>query len=166
MKKNRNIKRNNAGFTLAEVLITVLILLIVTAIVATGMPMAQDAFDRAVDAANAETLLSTTVTILRGELSEAQYISGTGTRSLVYRSRGGVRTTLSSTDGTPIQINTGAGDVPLVTSETATERLHTEFADISYNDATGVFTVTDLCVVKNGAAVTTLGTFTVKTVNP
>ena len=54
-------KRLNSrtGFTLAEVLITVLILLMITAVVAGGMPVAANAYYKVVDAANAQVLLST-----------------------------------------------------------------------------------------------------------
>ena len=56
------------AFTLAETLITVLILLMVSAVVAGGIPAAANAYRKAVDAANAHVLLSTTVNALRSEL--------------------------------------------------------------------------------------------------
>lgn len=60
-----------AGFTLAETLVAVLILLMVSAVVAEGLPAAVSAYRKAVDASNAQILLSTTVDALRGELSTA-----------------------------------------------------------------------------------------------
>ena len=60
-----------AGFTLAETLVAVLILLMVSAVVAEGLPAAVNAYRKAVDASNAQILLSTTVDALRGELSTA-----------------------------------------------------------------------------------------------
>ena len=59
------------GFTLAETLIAVLILMMVSAIVAGAIPAASNAFTKAVDAANAQVLLSTAKTVLRDELSTA-----------------------------------------------------------------------------------------------
>ena len=73
MNKNRK-KRNTAGFSLAETLMAVLILLLASAIVAAGMPMARQAYESAVDAANAQILESTAITVLRDELSTARDI--------------------------------------------------------------------------------------------
>lgn len=60
--------KKNTGFTLAEVLIAVTILVMITAGI---MPATVRAYQNAVDAANAQVLLSTTVNALRGELSTA-----------------------------------------------------------------------------------------------
>lgn len=60
--------KSTAGFTLAEVLIAVVILVMITA---TALPAAMKAYQNAVDAANAQVLLSNTVDALRGELSTA-----------------------------------------------------------------------------------------------
>lgn len=63
------------GFTLAETLIAVLILLMVTGIVGGAIPAASNAFIKVVDAANAQVLLSTAKTVLRDELSTAAEVS-------------------------------------------------------------------------------------------
>ena len=62
---------NNRGFTLAETLLAVLILLLVSTIVATGMPAAKNAYEKIIVAANAQVLLSTSATALRDELGTA-----------------------------------------------------------------------------------------------
>ena len=64
--------KNTAGFTLAETLLTVVILLLASGIVANGMPAAVNAYRNAIDAANAQVLLSAAVNALRGELSTAR----------------------------------------------------------------------------------------------
>ena len=63
--------RDNRGFSLAEMLLAVLILLLVSAIVATGVPAARNAYYKVILASNAQSLLSTTVTALRDELGTA-----------------------------------------------------------------------------------------------
>lgn len=63
--------KSRAGFTLAETLLAVTILLLVSTIVATGMPAAKDAYEKVVLASNAEVLLSTAVSTLRDELGTA-----------------------------------------------------------------------------------------------
>jgi len=75
MKKHWLKKLQNAsGFTLVEVLVAMLILLMVTAVVAGAMPVARDAYYKVVDSANAQVLLSTTATALRDELGTAKEI--------------------------------------------------------------------------------------------
>ncbi len=64
--------KKRSGFTLAETLMTVLILLMVSSVVAGGIPAAVTAYSKAVDAANAQVLISTTVNALRAELCTAK----------------------------------------------------------------------------------------------
>ena len=63
--------RSRKGFTLAETLLAVLILLLVSSIVAAGMPAAKQAYEKVVLASNAELMLSTAVATLRDELGTA-----------------------------------------------------------------------------------------------
>ena len=64
----------NKGFTLAETLLAVLILLLVSTIVAAGIPAAKSAYENVVLASNAEVLLSTTISALRNELGTSEII--------------------------------------------------------------------------------------------
>ena len=75
MKERVNGKLNACkGFTLGETLLAVLILLLVSAVVASGIPNARNAYEKVVLASNAEMLLSTTITSLRNELGTSQDI--------------------------------------------------------------------------------------------
>ena len=65
------------GFTLGETMVAILILLLATGVIAGAIPAASRAYIKAVDAANAQVLLSTAVTVLRDELSTASDISVT-----------------------------------------------------------------------------------------
>ena len=67
--------KNRSGFSLAETLVAIIILLLVSAIVAEGVPVAQNAYDKVVVAANAKVMLSTAITALRNELATAQRIT-------------------------------------------------------------------------------------------
>ena len=62
------------AFTLAETLLAVLILLLVTIIVAAGIPVAKNAYERVVLSSNADLLLSTTISTLRNELGTAENV--------------------------------------------------------------------------------------------
>ena len=78
MKLLRKIKikgKAQSGFTLVEMLMTVLILSMVSAVVAGGLPMAVNAYTNVVNTANAESLLSTAMTRLRDELGTASHVT-------------------------------------------------------------------------------------------
>jgi len=64
--------KNKSGFTLAETLLAVLILLLVSVIVANGIPVARNVYNNVIVGANAQMLLSTAVTALRNELGTAR----------------------------------------------------------------------------------------------
>ncbi len=73
---NRKIA-NKSGFSLAETLLAVLILLLVSVIVANGVPAATKAYEKVVLGANAKVLLSTTISALRDELATAKDLTVT-----------------------------------------------------------------------------------------
>ena len=109
----------------------VLILLLVASVIAAGIPAAVSAYKNAVDGANAQTLLSTTVNALRSELSTASDVEvDPASNVIVYRcSRTGARTKLYNETGTiMVQDYYNAGSNPQPTpsrgliSETMTKK--------------------------------------------
>ena len=77
--------KSKSGFTLAETLLAVLILLLVSVIVANGIPVAKNVYNNVIVGANAQMLLSTAVTALRNELGTAQDIQDPkGGKDIVY----------------------------------------------------------------------------------
>ena len=164
--------KNKAGFTLAEVLAAVLILLMVSGIVAAGIPSAKNAYDKAVNAANAKVLLSTTVTSLRNELGKASNITlgavaGGNSTSISYLSgeNGGI-STISLAGDSPSKImiqeymnqdpengQISAGSVsarPLVSDAAATGQLYVTYTSIEHADDSNIVTIHGL-TVKDGA---------------
>lgn len=97
----------HSGFTLAETLIAILILLMVSSVVAAGIPAASNAYYKVVDGANAQVLLSTAATALRDELATARDLevgngsSGTST-SITYYNRDAGRKSMISLDSSGI----------------------------------------------------------------
>ena len=85
----KKLRKNRGGFSLAETLIAILILLMVSAIVGGAIPTASTVFRKTVDAANAQLLLSTTLEELRDELSTASNIKVSGTTTVSYRNGSG-----------------------------------------------------------------------------
>ena len=85
---------NKSGFTLAETLMAILILLLVSSVIAAGIPAAVSAYTKAVDAASAQTLLSTTVNALRNELSAAWSVEPKDNTVYYYKTSTGAKTKL------------------------------------------------------------------------
>lgn len=137
--------KSGGGFTLAETLMTVLILVMVAGVVAGGIPAAVTAYSKAVDAANAQVLISTTVNALRGELTTAKdvhfkendliYISSaTGSKTKLYKETDGaimVQDFLQFDETGP---QTGATPRRLVSESAATNNLHVTYNSVSWAD--------------------------------
>lgn len=149
---NRLINRlkSNKGFTLAELLITVLILLMVSSVVAAGIPVAANALGKVVDAAHGQTLLTTTYTALRDELSTAipgRTITASG-KSITYTDSDGIISKIESkSDGIYITkpfTSEGGSERLLISKVAATENLNTTFSGITCNN--GIIEITDLKV--------------------
>ena len=86
--------KNCRGFSLAETLMAILIMLLVASVIAAGIPAAANAYRNAIDGANAQTLLSTTVNALRSELSTAWGVTIDGNTIFYYSSKTGALTKL------------------------------------------------------------------------
>ena len=76
--------KTQSGFTLAETLLAVLILLLVSVIVATGIPVARNAYEKVVLAANAQAMLSNAITNLRDELGTAWKVKKENATTVSY----------------------------------------------------------------------------------
>lgn len=97
--------KNQKGFSLAETLLAVLILLLVSVIVANGVPAAQSAYEKVVLGANAKVLLSTTISALRDELATATKVKvATDNKTITYYSadKGAVSEIYIEPSGMPV----------------------------------------------------------------
>lgn len=116
----KNKLKGKSGFTLAETLLAVLIMLLVSTIVANGIPVARNVYNNVIVGANAQMLLSTAVTALRNELGTAQDVTvdtNNNTDITYYKPSIGAYSKLSvndegiqlldyvnKTDGTPLSV--------------------------------------------------------------
>ena len=93
--------KKKTGVTLGETLVTILILLMVSSVVAGGIPSALSAYSKAIDAANAQVALSTTLNALRREFSSAWDVrmGSTNTELRYFKADTGALTKLSMVDG-------------------------------------------------------------------
>ena len=85
-KKLKRKLKSQKGFSLTEVLAAVLILSMVSSVVAGGIPVARDAYEKVTLSANAQVMLSTAITALRNELSTASEIKSDGAKKIEYYS--------------------------------------------------------------------------------
>ena len=147
---------NNKAFSLAEVMLAVLLLTIVTAITAASIPTALRIYHQVVDAANAQTLLSTTATCLREELSTATSINITDDTHIYYTSEDGDLCYISmdtnndslSYDGIYLNyIGSSNFSRLLVSNEAASRKLHVEYTKVEYKD--GIVTFSNLKVYRD-----------------
>ena len=92
--------RSSKGFSLDETLLAVLILLLVSVIVANGVPAARNAYEKVIVASNAQALLSTTANALRDELGTAWDVKQESETSVSYYSTNtGSRSVISLNEG-------------------------------------------------------------------
>ena len=147
--------KNSGGFTLSEVLIVVLILLLVSLVVAAGVPAALRSLQRVVDSANAQVLLSTTVTRLRDELSTARNVevdAGNNTK-ITYTSETGSVSILTVEDkGIWLQEYADVTDLdfkhPLTSDSAANKNLFAVYEKAEYDKDSGLITITGLKAVR------------------
>ncbi len=165
MMKMKAHKKNRGGFTLAETLMALMILLIVSSIVVAGLPAATTALRNAVDASHGHVLLSTTMTSLRDELSMSKDIvwDDAGKR-ITYVDSSGIKCELRANgkdseeghvDGIFLKkvaspSGTGSSQVTfdrlLVSDKAATAGLYTTFSNASFEN--GIVRIENLRVCR------------------
>ena len=171
MKRLNKLKRKS-GFTLAETLLAVLILLLVSGIVATGVPAAKNVYENVVIGANAQALLSTTVSALKDELGTAWDVSVADDTVTYFSADTGARSTIAK-DLDTIKITEYAAYDPvgkdsnktrayaLVSDAASTKQnLNIGYGTVSISD--DVVTFTDLAVTHKGNPLASLGTLEIK----
>lgn len=146
----KKIRLNKHGASLAETLVTVLLLVIVLSAVTTGVHAMTTSYYQIRRKANAESLLMTASDIIRGDLRNATEIDGNTDSSRFYcQSRSSVISYQNSNDenNKGIQVlyyNVDDGSStskPLVTSKTNTDELYTYIVTpFTYSQETGLIT--------------------------
>lgn len=170
----KKIKKKKAGFTLVETLVSVVILILLSAVAAKGVSVAVDAYSRIVNSANAQLLLSTTISEIRDELSTGTDIvidnnsiayqsSKTGDESIIDKYVLNAGDTSGYADGAIIiteyvnygeeidgsKIHAGAITRLLVSNEAANKNLVCTYDDVDYTG--GVITINNLKVTRVGS---------------
>ncbi|MBQ6493127.1 MAG: type II secretion system protein [Erysipelotrichaceae bacterium] len=149
-------KRSKQGFTLAETLLAMLILLMVSGLMASGIPTAINIYHKIVDASNAQALISTTMTELRDKLALAQDFENSSATVITYTGDNGRKHELSFDENVGIYINDITGDGQddsrlLVSDPAASKNLYVSFDSIKYEE--GVVAVKNLKVKRKNSTV-------------
>ena len=163
--------KSRIGFSLAETLIAILILLMVSAIVGAAIPTASKVYVDTVDAANAQLLLSTATNALRDKLSTATSPEAKDGTIITFKTRttvngknadawcmikmdGGTLKIYYGSQDSAHQTNTDTyykiGQYDLVSQKAKTENLSVIYTSVACNN--GVVTFTGLRVTKAGVA--------------
>lgn len=188
MKKESRLKKKT-GFTLAETLLAVLIMLMVSSIVAAGIPAAKNAYEKVVLASNAEVLMSTAVSALRNELGTAKDISladnQTGSvlgttityfnaerraMSRLYVQDNNIMLLRYYFDGNEFTMDTGVvpGPERLIPEKTATGDLQVKYDSVVYDPAKGTITFSGFEVMRGSTVLVQRGTegkLTIRTIS-
>lgn len=157
--------KDSRGFSLAETLLAVLILLLVSVVVATGMPAATNAYNKVILGANAKVMLSTVITALHDEIGTAWCVEtdkSDTTKLTYFNASTGAKSELSLNGGKAIQVQDYLSlsddlihDEKIYTSGDAYDlvvdpegKMYATYTKISYDDAEGIVTIEGLKVVK------------------
>ena len=136
--------KKRSGFSLTELLVTVIILSLMSAVAAQGIASAYNVTYKNVDASNAQVLLSTAMTELRSELGYATDISVNGKTLTYSSSTTGNKSELSVDNGNIVVKDyiEYSGTIPrrnLVSAKAATDTLGLDYDSVSYKDNTITF---------------------------
>lgn len=172
---------SDKAFTMAETLLAVLILLLASTIVATGVPVAKNAYEKVVLASNAEVLLSTAISTLRNELGTAMDVKVSDTEIAYYSSQRGATSKIDldavqagSSERTIVLYryfgnlvqDSGAERIAMSSSATAKRDLYTTYQSVAYDEDNGIITFTGLSVnrISGTAGLATRDTLSIRVI--
>jgi len=168
MRTELKAKRARAGFSLVEMLATLIVVGLVGMAVVAGVPAAQRAYEAAMDASNAQLMVSTATTRLRDVLAVADSATvQAGSDPLVEFTsfETGLKTTLKNTDegltlveADPMNpsVKNEALIVPQAAGKGAQDYLHVyidtkgDDGGIQFDKNTGLFTIKGIYVTRSG----------------
>ena len=162
MKKLRSKLNDKAGFSLGEVLVSLLIMTLVSVLLVNGMDTIMHTYRRSVNAANAQTLLSTAITELRSELSFAADVECED-GEISYRNSDGrfcsISNGIASSAGLTADaemypglcITVGSSSRELVSSEASTELVcRIDMDDVSCSKTASTITIGSMKIFEAG----------------
>ena len=168
--------KGRGGFSLAEMLLATLILLLVATIVATGVPAARNAYYKVILGSNAQSLLSTTAAALRDKLTTAWDVKVAGNKISYYNSDTGIRAeidvsafTVTELKNTSFVFNTTTdtgSSYKLLPAAAATDDMTIAIGSVGLSDAKDVVTFSNLVVKsKDGTELARLDSLAIRVIS-
>lgn len=139
--------KNRKGFSISEMLMVVLILSLLIVVLGSGVMVVKNTYEKITVKAEAQTLLSTTITKVTDEFRFAKYINGDDPSAVKFTSGNlGYEIWLANGDGKSgtkgvLVCNNVGTSSQLLTDKTMTSRL-TPKIEYSYDDKEDLFTAT------------------------
>ncbi len=157
-KKRRRKLNSRKGFSLTELLAAVLILGMVSSVVAGGIPVARDAYEKVTLSANAQVMLSTAISAIRNELCTASEVEPDASGNKLEFFSGNIQNNCSIEYGKDAEGKNSIMVIPyddpsqrrnLVSDAAGDGKLKVICTDkgMSYNKDKGIVTITGLRVV-------------------
>ena len=180
MKKIKQRLNSRGGFSLVELLLTTIILLLAASIVARGVPAANLVYRETVDKANAQVLLSTAMTVLRDDVGFATALSiENGGKQITYQNPRTGNVTLADKMGSASSEDEAAdadsmtmAQVLMISDGMSAKQGYTLEFDTVATEGDGTVTTavvfTGLRVVKKGYTnpLAEIGTYRIRLINP
>ena len=150
-KTGQKLRSRKGAVSLIETVVTLLLVVLMSGMMVTGIRLAVKVYTTVVDKANAQVLLTTTEKILRNELSSAKKITVQDDKKAVSYQNNvtGQKYTLSSPDADILKTKDGKTEKNrLIAETTGTKNLHINFEAIELSDDKRYITVSGLTVTK------------------
>lgn len=147
--------RSRAGFTLVEMLAALVVLMLLTGIVVTGVSVGMATYQKTTFASESEALSSTIDSALSGPLRYAQRTADGASYTITYRSapiKSLEPASLVTVQNGKLYWGTGT-DYPLL-NDSAYADCKVASASVTPNESSGVFTVTYTIVSKTDSSLT------------
>lgn len=154
--------KSRQGFSLTELLVTIIIMTLVTAMSVGILNMAKKTYEKQVDDSNAQVLMSTILAELRNELGNASEVEANGSTlsfksvsrmnsaEIICDSKNGIGINYYSevTEGEGSGIDENATVRFFTTQASGGNELRAVYGGISYDPSTKTVTVSDIAVTK------------------
>ena len=132
--------QSKKGFSLVEMLTAVLLLSLMVGFVGGGVVVVRDAYENITLRAEARTLLSTAITSISTELSQAKDISQESSTCYFYHTGRKYRMSLQNKNGNIyIVSDVGENSIPLLTKQTLTRGLTPTIKQLTFDTTSGLF---------------------------
>lgn len=158
-------KRSRGGFTLVEMLCTIVVLLLLSGLLATGVRLGVFSFRKSVMASESQVLCTTLRTIVSDELRYAGTTTAENSTVKFFSQNYGEGSSFSQNDdGQVVIIDEDGAENKLLSSRAYPYGMKAKVSDFTYNESSGIFTAS-VTVTDSGDNELASSTFEVEKLN-